>query len=103
MHGIIKLIDWIDDEIRMAEKYAEAAEECAEMKKTSHATTFAEIAKQELSHYERLHRMLIDKIDSYTSDKDKYEVIKQMYDYHHKEQMERVAEVRYMLEETAKF
>lgn len=103
MHKILKLIDWMDDEIRMAEKYAEAAEHCAEEKKTSYVSTYTSMAKQELEHYDKLHRMLLDKIEEHSQDRAVHDAIKQMYEYHHKEQTERVAEVRYMLSEVEKF
>lgn len=103
MHKIIKLIDWMDDEIEMARKYAEAAEMCAEEKKASVSSTYTGMAKQELEHYDKLHRMLVEKIDEHLSDKATHGAVKQMYEYHHKEQMKEIAEIKFMLSETEKF
>lgn len=103
MQYIIKLMDWMDEEIEMAEKYAKAAEHCAEEKNTSHVSAYSSMARQELEHYEKLHHMILDKIAKKSDDKATHDIIMQMYECKHKWQAKEIAEIRYMLESAEKF
>lgn len=102
MNTIAEYIDMMDDELEMAEKYALKAEECALHKHREHASTYIEIAEQEIGHYEKLGKMLTEKIEMYQTEKAMYDGLKMLIEAIRKRQMEQMAEAKYILSEARK-
>ena len=102
MKKIIDLIEVMDEEIEGAEKYAKMAEHCAEHKQSSCASTYASMAEQELDHYDKLHQMLVNHMGEMREEDGFTSAVKAMYDHHHKGQVKRIANVRYIIAQSKK-
>ena len=92
---LIRLLsDYIEEEIGDAHKYAQKALELKhEYPDTS--KLFYTLSTEELDHANRLHKVVVNLIETYRSEKG--EPPKEMmfvYDYLHKKQIDRTAEVK---------
>lgn len=94
MKIIEKISDYIEEEISDSEKYAKKAVEYkAEYPDT--ARVFYTLSLEEMEHMNKLHNAVVYLIDKYREEKG--EPPKEMlavYEYLHKKQIDRVAEVR---------
>ena len=94
---IIELIEEMDEELDGAKNYAIKAEACFEHGNVANATAYAEMAKQEMEHYDKLHKMLTGKLEEHTKTSGDHDSLKAMYDYHHRKQTEKMAKVKQVI------
>ena len=94
MEIIRKLSDYIEEEITDAGKYAACAIEFKD-ERPELADLFFNLAEEELGHMERLHAAVVTIIDEYRRTKgNPPEAMQAVYDYVHKKEIERTAEVK---------
>lgn len=87
----------IKEEISDAEKYAKCALNHKGDDKAL-ADVFYELANEELGHMEMLHNQVVRIIDKYRKEKgEPPEVMRELYNYIHEEQIEDVQEVKILL------
>lgn len=96
MKIIEQLSDYISEEITDARKYAKLARQYRE-ERPSLAKTFYDLSMQELDHMAALHRQVVEIIGEYQRNHgDPPEKMRAVYDYLHKQQMDRSEEVRFI-------
>ena len=95
MKIIEKLSDMIDEEIGDAEKYARCyiayRDEYPQL-----ATLFKTLSVEELEHERRLHDAVVQIINDYSQTEEVPDDMQAIYDYVHRKQIERVANVKIM-------
>ena len=92
------LIEHIREEAEDVHAYAEEAIRVRE-EDPPLATVYAELAREEMSHAERLHKVAVDLIErAHRAGKNPPEVMKEIWDYEHKIMIEEMAEAKAMLE-----
>lgn len=98
MKIIEKLNEFIEEEICDAEKYAK----CYLKHKDSDrelSDLFHRLSEDELSHMERLHNIVVQKIDTYRREHGEPPAeMLAVYDYLHEKQIDKVSKIKLMLQ-----
>ena len=97
MMKIAKIVEYISDELDMACSYAE----CALMNKDSDkplAETYHELAEEEMTHYQKLHKQVVRIIADYKKEHGDAPVeMTAVWNHEHKRMIQRAAKIRVML------
>lgn len=97
MKIIQKLCDMIDEEIEDARKYAVCHQEHRDFEPEL-SRTFSLLANEELNHMRMLHEQVVRIIGEFQKEKgDPPPEMMTIYEYVHKRQIEKVAEVKLLL------
>ena len=97
MKIIQKLCDMIDEEIEDARKYAACYQEHRDFEPEL-SRTFSLLANEELNHMRMLHEQVVRIIGEFRKEKgDPPPEMMTIYEYVHKRQIEKVAEVKLLL------
>ena len=97
MKIIAKLSEMIEEEIADAEKYARCALNYKEDRKAL-ADMFYELSNGELEHMNKLHAQVVGLIEEYRkANGEPTADMKTLYDYLHKQHINKAAEVKIML------
>ena len=97
MKIIQKLCDMIDEEIEDARKYAACHQEHRDFEPEL-SRTFSLLANEELNHMRMLHEQVVRIIGEFRKEKgDPPPEMMTIYEYLHKRQIEKVAEVKLLL------
>ena len=98
MKIIEKLSDMIEEEINDAHKYARCYQSYRESD-SELAKTFSLLSQAELTHVEMLHSQVVRLISDYRkANGEPPEKMKYIYDYLHQRHIEKVNEVKFILE-----
>lgn len=98
MKEIKEIVEEIRDELEGAKHYAEQA---AKLKDNdmSRSETYAEMAKQELSHVDKLHGMAVKKIEAHkAAGHEAPAAMQAVWDWEHDRMIKCAAKIRAMLE-----
>ena len=97
MMTIAKLVEYISEELDMACSYAE----CALMNKDSDkplAETYHELAEEEMTHYQKLHKQVVRIISDYKKEYGDAPVeMTAIWNHEHKKMIQRATKIRVML------
>lgn len=90
-----KLVEDMWDELDGAKHYAEQAMAHKGMNSAG-ASMYAEMARQELAHFENLHKMAVQELSAHTGEDHK--AVSMIWDWEHDKMMRRAAKIRAMLD-----
>ena len=98
MKEIKELVEEIREEMEGAKHYAEQA---AKLKSTDavRSEMYADMARQELSHIDKLHNMAVKKIETHRSGGHEVpEAMQAVWDWEHEKMIKHVAKIKAMLD-----